>query len=116
MPFFKNTKPETTGSALTAADLQALHVAVSSLRSDVAAVREFTEAQGRALAVLPSAVLERFENEASALAGKLASAAWRKAREELVSGVFKWGLRSVYGLVLAAVTTWWTGVLGGLHK
>ena len=115
MPIFR-TKPPASGDALTAADLQGLHTAVATLRSDITAVREATEAQGRALAVLPSEVLRRFEDEAAVLASKLASAAFKKAREELIGGVFKWGLRSIYGVLGAAITAWWTGLLGGIHK
>ena len=114
MPFF--LPPPRSASVLTAADLQALHQAVASLRDDVAAVRQSTEDQGRTLALLPATVLQRFEDEAASLASKLGSAVLKKAREELLSGAVKWGLRSVYGVVGAALTAWWTGLLGGLHK
>ena len=113
MPFF--SRP--SGPApLTAADLQDLHAAVEAVRVDLSAHRAVTEAQGRVLATMPADTLRHFENEVSVIANKLALAALKRAREEVVNGIVKWGTRVILGSVGAYIVSQWSALLGALHK
>ena len=114
MPLFSLRSDRDT--PLKASDLEALHAAVESVRADLAAHRAVSDAQGKMLATLPAEVLRRFEAEVSNIAGGLAMAALKRAREEVVGSAIKWGVRALLGAAGTYVVTQWSALLGALHK
>ena len=101
---------------LTSVDLTEMRDSIESVRVDLAAHRVLTEAQGKAIAELPAEILLHFEREAAVIANKLALAALKKAKEEVVSETIKWGTRAALGALCTYLVAQWGTLLGVLHK
>ena len=114
MPFPFLHRP--ASAPLTSGDLTEMRDSVEAVRADLAAHRAVTEAQGKLLATMPADTLRRFEDEVGIIANKLAMAALKRAREEVVGGAIKWGTRAMLGAIGTYLVTQWGTLLGALHK